>query len=405
MRRIRSIKPEILEDEKTAGLSDTALRIYVSTFVLADDHGNLRASSKFIEKQVFWSRDPAVPFPVAWAELTSCGLIREYVVDGQRYAHIRNWDKHQKIDHPSKPKVPLPPEESGQHTQCVPDSRDSRETLASPRETLETDLDQEGKGKDRKGEREREAGASPADSGSALAADLSEETSDEPRGGQRSNATGSPSDDREPCATHLATDPHKPFLGHPDASEPAQRSLLTTDATPTNTTAPSRQKAGKGAKVTAEEQEVYEHWIACWKRDVKGSRIPNLSPKRLGKIRERLKDGYGVNDLKTAIDGAFASPFHSGIRPDGEQGQRFQDLELICRSAEKTDAFLALAEKLLPKRRPAAPAAPRKEPSGPSGTPLHQAPVLSLLSALESYEEDPIGEFCARYGNQTEEAS
>lgn len=403
MRRIRSIKPEILEDEKTAGLSDTALRIYVSTFVLADDHGNLRASSKFIEKQVFWSRDPAVPFPVAWAELTSCGLIREYVVDGQRYAHIHNWDKHQKIDHPSKPKVPLPPEESGQYTQCVPDSRDSRETLASPRETLEMDLDQDQEGK---GNGSREAGASQADSGSTLAADLSEETLDEPRGGQPSNATGSPSDDRKPCATHLATDPHKPVLGHPDASEPAQRSLLTTNATSTNTTAPSRQKAGKGAKVTAEEQEVYEHWIACWKRDVKGSRIPNLSPKRLVKIRERLEDGYRVDDLKTAIEGAFASPYHSGIRPDGSEGPRYQDLELICRSAEKTDAFIGYAEKLIPKRRPAAPAAPPKELSGPSGTPLHQAPVLSLLSTLESYEEDAIGEFRSKYGNQqTEEAS
>lgn len=194
--------------------------------------------------------------------------------------------------------------------------------------------------------------------------------------------------------------------GSLDQEEPAQRSLLTTDATPTNTTAPSRQKAGKGAKVTAEEQEVYEHWISCWKRDVKGSRIPNLSPKRLGKIRERLEDGYRVDDLKTAIDGAFASPYHSGIRPDGSEGPRYQDLELICRSAEKTDAFIGYAEKLLPKRRPAAPAAPPKEPSGPSGTPLHQAPVLSLLTRLESYEEDPIGEFRAKYGNlQTEEAS
>ena len=59
----RVLVARVEEDEKTAGLSDTALRIYVSTFVLADDHGNLRASSKFIEKQVFWSRDPAVPFP------------------------------------------------------------------------------------------------------------------------------------------------------------------------------------------------------------------------------------------------------------------------------------------------------------------------------------------------------
>lgn len=361
MRRIRSIKPEILEDEKTAGLSDTAFRIYVSIFTLADDHGNLRAGARFVEKQVFWSRDPGIPFAEAWAELTSCGLVREYAVDGQRYAHIRNWDKHQKIDHPSKPKVPLPPEEHASGTHCVPDSRDSRETLANPRETLEMDQDQEGKGKDRKGEREREADASPAESGFALTAGVSEENFVE----------------RE--------------------QESAQTSLLTTDAASTNTTAPSRQKAGKGAKVTADEREVYEHWIACWKRDVKGSRVPNLSPKRLGKIRDRLKDGYRVDDLKTAIDGAFASPFHSGIRPDGEQGPRYQDLELICRSAEKTDAFLEIAEKLIPKRRPAAPAA-LPEPSGPSGTPLTKAATLPMLDQLNEWDRELYRSRAGRFG-------
>ena len=41
--RIRTIKPELLDDAVTAGLSDMAFRLFVSSIVLADDYGRLRA--------------------------------------------------------------------------------------------------------------------------------------------------------------------------------------------------------------------------------------------------------------------------------------------------------------------------------------------------------------------------
>lgn len=46
MARIRTLKPEILEDARTAGLSDAAFRLFVAMIVLADDHGNLRADDR-----------------------------------------------------------------------------------------------------------------------------------------------------------------------------------------------------------------------------------------------------------------------------------------------------------------------------------------------------------------------
>lgn len=41
--RIRSMKPEILDDAIIAGLTDAAFRLFIAMIMVADDHGNLRA--------------------------------------------------------------------------------------------------------------------------------------------------------------------------------------------------------------------------------------------------------------------------------------------------------------------------------------------------------------------------
>ncbi len=107
--RIRTIKPELLEDAVTAGLSDMAFRIFVSTISLADDYGRLRAEPSWLLGQIYWARSVVVAdFVAALGELDK--LIQFYEVNGQRYAWIRNWAKHQKVSHPAKPRIPLPPE-------------------------------------------------------------------------------------------------------------------------------------------------------------------------------------------------------------------------------------------------------------------------------------------------------
>lgn len=107
--RIRSIKPEILDDEKTAHLSHVAWRLFVSTWILADDHGALRGETLYLSGQAFWGT------PVrhdelsdAVEELAALELISIYEVRGQRYIQIVGWDKHQKVDKPGKPRVPRP---------------------------------------------------------------------------------------------------------------------------------------------------------------------------------------------------------------------------------------------------------------------------------------------------------
>lgn len=107
--RIRTIKPELLEDAVTAGLSDRAFRVFIACIVLADDYGGLRFEPGWLKAQIFWAHDVS-PDDFERSLLELSPLIRTYEVSGQRYALIRNWSKHQKVSHPGKPRIPSPPE-------------------------------------------------------------------------------------------------------------------------------------------------------------------------------------------------------------------------------------------------------------------------------------------------------
>lgn len=153
MARIRSIKPELLEDEKTALLTHFEWRLFVSMLLLADDYGNLRANPKQIEGTALWGVLNPGDIQAALSTLQEAGLISLYVVRGQAYAHFTGWSKHQKVDKPGKPLCPGP--DQGDPAE-LPTNCNIRETLATPsREVSETlapdldlDLDQEKELKD-----------------------------------------------------------------------------------------------------------------------------------------------------------------------------------------------------------------------------------------------------------------
>lgn len=68
-----------------------------------------------------------------------------YEVDRQRYFAIRNWTKHQRVDKPSKPRIPAPPEQETQENPPPREdptrpSRDTRESFARGQESLAPDL-------------------------------------------------------------------------------------------------------------------------------------------------------------------------------------------------------------------------------------------------------------------------
>jgi hypothetical protein len=150
MGRIRTIKPEILTDEKTAGLNDTEWRLFVSCLAMADDYGNFRASPAFIHSQVFWASNTSREASRdALESLARLSLLVSYTVNGQQYAHIVGWSKHQRVDHPGKPVCPGP--EQGQSITYDKSSRESRDTVGQQAEDLapdmEVDMEREGNGK------------------------------------------------------------------------------------------------------------------------------------------------------------------------------------------------------------------------------------------------------------------
>jgi hypothetical protein len=132
--RIRSVKPEILEDEKTAGLDDHTWRLFVSLFCLADDYGNLRGSADWLHGQVFWTTPETIEKTRdSLATLSRLSLVTPYAASGQAYLAITNWARHQRVDKPGKPRVPGPkdPGSVGQNE----DSRESPEPVATPQES------------------------------------------------------------------------------------------------------------------------------------------------------------------------------------------------------------------------------------------------------------------------------
>lgn len=140
--RIRSIKPEWLEDEKLAAMDDVARLLSVSLLLLADDYGRGRAHPNYVAGQVWGYASETDGDAVRKAreglgKLAASGYVRLYEVGGQRYFEVRNWARHQKVDHPGKPRVPPPDSEARED--LARDSRASRERLA-PDQDRDRDL-------------------------------------------------------------------------------------------------------------------------------------------------------------------------------------------------------------------------------------------------------------------------
>lgn len=108
--RIRTIKPEVLEDEKAADLSDAAWRLWVSLWVLADDHGRSRAGARYLACHVWLNNAVDDHAATSVEELVRKGFARRYVVEDEVYLELKpvSWKRHQRIAKPGKPRVPVP---------------------------------------------------------------------------------------------------------------------------------------------------------------------------------------------------------------------------------------------------------------------------------------------------------
>lgn len=135
MARIRSIKPEFPQSESMGRVSRDARLLFVLLWTFSDDEGKFRAHPRLLAAELFPYDDDALQLLPAWLdELVREDCVLVYRSGRDTYGQIVKWRDHQKVDHPSRSRIPDPPVSDSREF-----SRDPREVLASPRETLAPD--------------------------------------------------------------------------------------------------------------------------------------------------------------------------------------------------------------------------------------------------------------------------
>lgn len=109
--RIRTLKPEIWEDEAVGRLGVWERLLYVGLITMADDEGRLRALPGAIAGHVF-PYDDLPPVKIKrWLEtINTAELVVLYHRSGTDYVEIQNWSKHQRISRPVESPLPPPPD-------------------------------------------------------------------------------------------------------------------------------------------------------------------------------------------------------------------------------------------------------------------------------------------------------
>lgn len=108
--RIRTIKPEIWQDERVGKLTRDARLLFVGLITMADDQGRLRELPAAIRGHVFPYDCVGDSKISRWVqEISAAGLVVRYEVSGANYVAFRRWSKHQKVDRARDSSLPPPP--------------------------------------------------------------------------------------------------------------------------------------------------------------------------------------------------------------------------------------------------------------------------------------------------------
>lgn len=115
MARKRMLSPEIWESESFSSLSDFQKIVFIGLISLADDEGRGKANPSFIKSTLFpYDENRRVAeVKSALSQIARCTSTQFYNVNGSEYYFLTSWKKWQKIDKPSKSKLPPPPNSSG----------------------------------------------------------------------------------------------------------------------------------------------------------------------------------------------------------------------------------------------------------------------------------------------------
>lgn len=104
MPRIRSIKPDLWNDEKLGQESEAIMLTFIGTWNFADDYGVIKANAVWLKNQIYpYKEKLRIDVFTTWLKrLEELEVVIPVAFRGESFYYIRSFRKHQKIDRPSK---------------------------------------------------------------------------------------------------------------------------------------------------------------------------------------------------------------------------------------------------------------------------------------------------------------
>lgn len=144
--RIRTLKPEVWQDERFVDVSLPARLFYVGLITQADDHGRQSANQALLRSRIFPFDELELSAIDEWLdELQRGGLVERYEAAGRTYLSLISWLDDQRVEKPTTSKIPPPEHFSGNPREESPTIREG-----SPKAPAGPDQDQDRNGPGRR---------------------------------------------------------------------------------------------------------------------------------------------------------------------------------------------------------------------------------------------------------------
>jgi hypothetical protein len=106
--RIRTMKPEFWTDSFMVNIQPLGRLTFLGLVNAADDHGYITDDMEEVAMQIMPKEDPVTIY--GWIDFFyAAGKLEKYESDGGCFYRITNWEKHQRVDRPSKSKISREP--------------------------------------------------------------------------------------------------------------------------------------------------------------------------------------------------------------------------------------------------------------------------------------------------------
>ncbi len=152
-------------------------------------------------------------------------------------------------------------------------------------------------------------------------------------------------DERERHADDVTRDPsttrHAPSVPSRPVPSRSEFSDTSAGADPFELESPDPKKPDpKKLAEAAAVQAVFDHWVR-----VMGKDRSKLDESKAKKIRARLREGFSVDDLKTAIDGCRSSPHHMG---QNDTGTPYNSVVSVFKDGTRVEEHVERARRARP---------------------------------------------------------